>query len=225
MRWEVDANRCPCCTTRPWQIFWAVFALFCVVTVVIVVPLALVARGPTVTYVSAEIECPTGTVTTQDCVIQATNQAGSKGLLCQAYIQIKSRSYSAGKAKMRLDFYPAGGAVALTTANQGQRAYTNVGKYGKVVLSFVEAADQLVTDDDRPRILQPTGTPMDPADERNNFVSVRVIGNNGTLGDYPMDIRGHVSSRFGPFSHTTPFAFKTILTGNSNLMIPLRTTP
>jgi len=188
--------------------------LFVVVVTVIVVPLALVGLGPTVQFVSLTMLCPLSGPTTVTCAQQMYDNAGNDGLLVQLVIQVKARSYSDGKAKMRATLFPPGSSVALTTTGK-MNSTVKVPGGGKNFLTFATNPAEIKGLDERMRVfVPPTGT-----DDRTRLRNARIcdisttINCTAPLTDYDVDLRGSVSSTFGPFDHTTQFTFKLKWTG------------
>jgi hypothetical protein len=186
---------------------WGVVFLLLIVVVVIVVPLALVARGPTVRLISAEVQCPqpfSATYTPYMCVLGSIDSTGNPGVFIQVVVEVKSNSYSAGDAKFRADFYEPMTKQKLNK-QQGDMDYRVKFKgYEKKRLTFLVNTTDTFRYDERIRF-------FDNFPQNVALIAAQVYNGPPTgTGSTPhvafnVTIDGTVSSKFGPFAHTTLF--------------------
>jgi hypothetical protein len=183
---------------------WLVVLVLCILVVVVVVPLALVARGPTVRLISAQIQCPEPLTTPYNCVLGAVDSTGNPGIFMQVVVEVKSNSYSDGEAKFRADYYDPVTRVKLNRVQGDMDVRTKFGGYEKKILTFLTNSTQNFRFDERIRFFD---------DSTNNTALIAAQVYNGPAGGtgttnhvaFNVTIDGTVSSKFGPFSHTTLF--------------------
>jgi hypothetical protein len=191
---------------------WGVVFLLCIIVVVIAVPLGLVARGPSVKLISAQIQCPypfSSTYTPYDCTLGAIDSTGKPGVFVQVVIEVKSNSYSSGEAKFRADFYDPITKIKLSRTTGNSQAREKFAGYEKKQLTFEVNATDTFRYDERIRF-------FDDTTQNSALIAAQIYngppGGNGTTAHVAFNITvdGTVSSRFGPFAHTT--LFKTLYT-------------